>query len=72
MQKNSNKVQINYYPNSEKVRIHTHSDNLYPKYLKYLLEYLKIPSGTRIVFDNKTIEEGINQWLKNNKNKEKF
>lgn len=66
------KANLKYFPSSKKVRIYTHSDSLYPRYLKYLLEYLKIPSGTTIVFNNKTIEGGIDQWLKNNQNKEKF
>ena len=68
----NNNVRIKFFPKSKKVRIYTTSDKFYPRYLKYLLEYLKIPSGIKIQFNDMTIEEGIDLWLQNNPNKEKF
>lgn len=57
------KVEFKYFPTANTVRIRANSTDFYPMYLKYVLEYLKIPQNAKIVFKDKTIEGGIKQWL---------
>lgn len=52
-----------YFPSANTVRIDANSTEFYPKYLKYLFEYLKIPQDAKIVFKDKTIKGGIKEWL---------
>jgi hypothetical protein len=61
-----NKTTVQYYPKVNKVKIDADSTAFYPQYLKYLFEYLKIPQNATIIFKDKTIIGGINEWLKNN------
>ena len=56
-------VTAKYFPAANTVRIPINSTELYPKYAKYLFEYLKIPQDAKIVFKDKTIEGGIKEWL---------
>lgn len=57
------KTTATYYPSKNKVKIKANSTDFYPQYLKYLFEYLKIPTNATIVFNDKTIKGGINNWL---------
>ena len=61
-----NKATVQFYPKVNKVKIDANSTAFYPQYLKYLFEYLKIPQNATIIFKDKTIIGGINEWLKNN------
>lgn len=61
-----NKTTVQFYPKINKVKIDANSTAFYPQYLKYLFEYLKIPQNATIIFKDKTIIGGINEWLKNN------
>jgi hypothetical protein len=61
-----NKTTVQFYPKVNKVKIDANSTAFYPQYLKYLFEYLKIPQNATIIFKDKTIIGGINEWLKNN------
>ena len=61
-----NKTTVQFYPKVNKVKIDANSTAFYPQYLKYLFEYLKIPQNATIIFIDKTIIGGINEWLKNN------
>ena len=61
-----NKTTVQFYPKVNKVKIDADSTAFYPQYLKYLFEYLKIPQNATIIFKDKTIIGGINEWLKNN------
>lgn len=60
------KTTVQFYPKVNKVKIDANSTAFYPQYLKYLFEYLKIPQNATIIFKDKTIIGGINEWLKNN------
>jgi hypothetical protein len=62
----TNKTTVQFYPKVNKVKIDANSTEFYPQYLKYLFEYLKIPQNATIIFKDKTIIGGINEWLKNN------
>ena len=62
----TNKSTVQFYPKVNKVKIDANSTEFYPQYLKYLFEYLKIPQNATIIFKDKTIIGGINEWLKNN------
>lgn len=62
----TNKATVQFYPKINKVKIDANSTEFYPQYLKYLFEYLKIPQNATIIFKDKTIIGGINEWLKNN------
>lgn len=62
----TNKTTVQFYPKVNKVKIDANSTAFYPQYLKYLFEYLKIPQNATIIFKDKTIIGGINEWLKNN------
>ena len=53
-----------YSPTTNRVRIHANSTEFYPKYLKYLFEYLKIPQNATIVFNDKKIKGGIEELIK--------
>jgi len=61
------KVNAKYYPSVNKVKINAESTEFYPQYLHYLLIYLKIPTNATIVFTDKTIEGGVEAWLKQTK-----
>lgn len=52
-----------YYPSANTVKIKAKSAEFIPEYLKYLFEYLKIPQNAKIVFLDKTIKGGIQEWL---------
>lgn len=65
-------VSISYNKQRKTIRIKAESREFYPQYLKYLLEYLKLPLNATIIFTDKTIKGGIERWLTENKNKEKF
>ena len=54
---------VRYFPSANTVRIKANSTDFYPQYLKYVLEYLKIPQNATLVFKDKVIEGGIKQWL---------
>ena len=58
-----NKTTATYFPKSNRVRIKAKSTEFYPQYLKYLFEYLKIPTKATIIFNDKTIEGGLDAWL---------
>lgn len=58
--------QIQYYPKSRKVKIDANSTDFYPAYVKYLFEYLRIPTNATIIFKDRTIK-GIETWLKESK-----
>jgi hypothetical protein len=62
----TNKTTVQFYSKVNKVKIDANSTEFYPQYLKYLFEYLKIPQNATIIFKDKTIIGGINEWLKNN------
>lgn len=57
-------VTAKYFPAANSVRIPINSTEVYPKYMKYLFEYLKIPQDAKIVFKDRTIEGGVKEWLK--------
>lgn len=59
------KATTHYFPSSNTVRIKADSTDFYPLYLKYLFEYLNIPQNAKIIFLDKTIPGGIEEWLKN-------
>lgn len=65
MDKDIKSTTLQYYPKVNKVRIHTNSTDFYPRYLKYLFAYLRIPQNATIVFKDKTIKGGIKEWLSN-------
>lgn len=58
------KVIVRYYPSVNRVRINAKSKEVYKTYLQYKFEILKIPSNATIIFKDKTIQGGIEQWLK--------
>lgn len=58
------KAEVKFYPKKNKVKIKIDSTEIYPKYAKYLFEYLKIPHNATIIFNDRTIEGGIEEWLK--------
>ena len=60
------KATAKYYPTTNTVRIKANSTEFYPQYLKYLFSYLNIPLNATIIFLDKTIKGGIEQWLKQN------
>lgn len=57
------KTTVKYSKTTNRVRIHTSSKEIYPQYLKYLFEYLKIPDTAKIVFDDRTIKGGLKEFL---------
>lgn len=58
------KAQAHYFPTSNTIKIKAKSSEFYPLYLKYLFNYLNIPLNAKIVFTDKTITGGIEEWLK--------
>ena len=58
------KQQITYYPKANTVHLPIKSTEVYPKYLYYVFEYLKIPHNAKLKFTDKTIKGGIEEWLK--------
>lgn len=59
-----NNTTAKYSPSTNRVTIKAKSTDFYPKYLMYLFEYLRIPKNATIVFTDRTIKGGIEQWLK--------
>lgn len=64
MPKTKKTCSVQYYPKAKNVRVKALSTNFYPMYVKYMFEYLKIPLNVKITFNDRTIEGGIEAWLK--------
>ena len=53
-----------YNKNTNTVRIRAASTEFVPGYVKYLFQYLKIPINAKIIFTDRTIKGGVEEWLK--------
>lgn len=64
MPTNWKKTTAKYSPSTNRVTLKIKSTEVLPQYLKYLFEYLKIPQNATLVFNDKTIKGGVEEWLK--------
>ena len=64
MTKSPKKPKCWYYPSTNIVKINVSSSEVYPIYLKYVFEYLKIPADADIIFKDRRIVGGVRQWRK--------
>jgi len=61
------KAAAHYFPSVNTIKIKAKSTDFYPQYLKYLFTYLNVPLNAKIIFTDKTIPGGIEEWLNQQK-----
>ena len=59
-------VPAKYNPKTKKLYIKAQSTDFFPAYFKYVLEYLKIPNNTQLIFIDKSFKN-INEFLNTSK-----
>lgn len=62
---NWKKVSVKYFPKANSLHIQTKSTDFYPQYLKYYLQYLRIPENAKLIFTDKTFNGGVIEMIKN-------